>query len=150
MELKIPPVIVFLICLALIFGCYYLLPDYIFSFPYRKTLSRVFLVSGALFAVLGILAFRLKSTTVDPTRPEKASSLVTGGIYQYTRNPMYLGMALVLIGGAIRISNPICLVSVILFIWYMTEFQIKPEEKALVKNFGEEYKTYTDQVRRWL
>ena len=150
MELKIPPVIVFFICLALIFGCYYLLPDYTYTFPYRKTLSRIFLVIGALSGVLGILAFRLKSTTVDPTNPDKASSLVTGGIYQFTRNPMYFGMAMVLIGGAMRIGNPAGFISVILFICYMTKFQIKPEEKALLKNFGEAYQQYMDRVRRWI
>ena len=150
MELKVPPVVVFLICLASVFGFYYLLPDYSFDFALRKTLSRVFLVLGALSGVLGILAFRLKGTTVDPTKPDTASQLVTNGIYQYTRNPMYLGMALILIGAAIRIGNPAGILSLVLFVWYMTRFQIRPEEKALMKIFGEDYEEYLERVRRWL
>ena len=150
MELRIPPVIVFLLCLGFMFGCYFILPDYNFFFPYRRTLSRLFLVAGVLSGILGVLAFRLGGTTVDPTQPQKASRLITSGIYRYTRNPMYLGMALVLIGGWIRIANPVAILGVVAFVIYMTRFQIKPEEKALLRIFGEEYTSYASRVRRWV
>ena len=150
MELKIPPVVVFLVCLASMFGIYYLMPDLSFDFAFRKTLSRIFLVIGALLGIIGIVAFRQYQTTVDPTNPDKASHLVTTGVYRYTRNPMYLGMLFVLIGGAIRIANPLCLLSLILYVGYMTQFQIKPEERALQKEFGERYNEYLRNVRRWL
>ena len=150
MELKIPPVVVFFVCLASMFGIYYLMPDFSYDFTFRKTLSRVFLAIGALLGIIGIVAFRQHQTTVDPTHPDKASHLVTTGVYRYTRNPMYLGMLLVLVGGAIRIGNPLCLLSLILFVGYMTQFQIKPEERALQKHFGESYSEYVKNVRRWL
>ena len=150
MSLKIPPVVVFFVCLATMFGIYYITPDFSFSIPFRVTISRVFLALGALAALLGIVAFRNQSTTVDPTKPDKASSLVTGGVYQYTRNPMYLGMALVLLGGVVRTGNPLCLLSIMLFVWYLTNFQIKPEEKALIEIFGKEYQAYLKKVRRWI
>lgn len=92
----------------------------------------------------------MKRTTVDPLHPEKASSLVTTGIYQYTRNPMYVGMAFVLIGGLIRIGNPLCLAGVLFFIWYLDRFQIRPEEEALKKQFGEEFEQYCERVGRWV
>ncbi len=150
MELKIPPVVVFFVCLASMFGIYYLLPDFSHDFIYRKTVSRVFLALGALAGITGIVAFRQHQTTVDPTNPDKASHLVTTGIYRYTRNPMYVGMLFVLIGGALRIGNPVCLLSLILYVAYMTRFQIMPEERALQKQFGPKYKEYQEQVRRWV
>ena len=150
MKLKIPPVVVFIFSLGMLFGISYLTKDWNFTFQYRVTLSRIFLFAGALSGILGVLAFRAKRTTVDPTKPEKASSIVTGGIYRYTRNPMYLGMALALVGGVLRTGNPFCILSVIFLVWYLTIFQIKPEEEALSKLFGTPYKDYQKRVRRWI
>lgn len=149
MSLKIPPVVVFFVALGLLFGIHYLTPDVRYDYPYRVTVSRLFLVAGSLIALAGIVAFRNKSTTVDPMKPAKASQLVTHGIYQYTRNPMYLGMAMVLMGGVVRIGNPWCLLAVLFFVVYLTRFQIKPEEHALEQLFGEDYRTYCQRVRRW-
>ncbi|WP_436515823.1 methyltransferase family protein [Ekhidna sp. To15] len=150
MKLKIPPVVIFFLSIGLSFGSYYAFPQYAYSFDYQTLLSRVFLAIGVLTAFSGIISFRLKGTTVDPTKPDKASALVTGGIYSYTRNPMYLGMALVLIGGIIRIGSPIAVLGICFFVWYLTAFQIKPEEEALRKIFGQEYEVYCQSVRRWL
>ena len=110
MKLKIPPVVVFFIGVAMSFGGYYAYPEFTYAFQYQTLLSRIFLGMGVLCAFSGIVAFRLKGTTVDPTKPDKASALVTHGVYNYTRNPMYLGMALVLIGGIIRIGSPISII----------------------------------------
>lgn len=63
---------------------------------------------------------------------------------------MYLGMAFVLIGGLIRIGNPLSMSGVIFFIWYLDRFQIRTEEEALIKVFGEEYLSYCEKVGRWL
>ena len=150
MKLKIPPVIVFFIALGLIFGAHYLFAEHSYSFSKQILLSRIFLASGVLAAFSGIISFRMKGTTVDPLNPEKASSLVQSGIYKYTRNPMYLGMALVLIGGIVRVGNPLGLLAIVFFIWYMTKFQIKPEEAALKKIFGAEYEEFCNKVRRWV
>ncbi|MEM0942035.1 MAG: isoprenylcysteine carboxylmethyltransferase family protein [Bacteroidota bacterium] len=150
MKLKIPPAVVFIICLVSMFGIYSISKELSFQFAYRTALSRIFLITGFFSGLLGVLAFRLKNTTVDPANPQKATSLVTHGVYQYTRNPMYLGMALVLVGGAIRIGNPFCLLTIVLFVWYITTFQIKPEEEALSKIFGQDYEGYKKEVRRWI
>lgn len=150
MQLKIPPVVILFISLGLVFAGYYLVPDFTYKFEYQTLISRVFLGLGVLIAFSGIISFRIKGTTVDPTKPNKASSLVTGGIYKYTRNPMYLGMALVLVGGIIRLGNPVALIGLFFFVWYLTRFQIKPEEKALNELFGREYEDFCSKVRRWI
>ena len=107
-------------------------------------------LGGFLFAFAGVMSFRHGNTTVDPTRPDKASKLISGGIYQRTRNPMYVGFVCALIGWGGYLSDPLALLLVPVFIWYLTEFQIKPEERALTALFGEEYLDYCHQVRRWL
>lgn len=150
MKLKIPPVIVFFLALGIIFGSHYVFSEQSHSFLFQTLLSRIFLALGVLIVFSGIIAFRMKGTTVDPLHPEKASSLVKSGIYKYTRNPMYLGMAFVLIGGIIRVGNPIGLLAIIFFIWYITIFQIKPEEEILKEIFKEEYRRYCQKVNRWI
>jgi protein-S-isoprenylcysteine O-methyltransferase Ste14 len=105
---------------------------------------------GVGAAVSGNIAFRRAKTTVNPFKPETASSLVTSGIYRVTRNPMYLGMLLVLVGWAVFLANGIAVIAVALFPAYITRFQIKPEERALMALFGEQYASYSSRVRRWL
>lgn len=150
MSLKIPPVVIFLITVAAMFGIYFITEEYTYTYPYRTLISRVFLAAGLLSGILGVVSFRFKGTTVDPTKPDKASQLVINGIYQFTRNPMYLGMGFVLFGGLIRMGNPFCILALIFYFWYITQFQIKPEEKALTKLFEEEYEEYRRRVRRWV
>ena len=149
MKLKIPPVVILFLSLGIIFGVTYLFPTFGYSFSYQTLLSRIFLSIGVLVAFSGIISFRIKGTTTNPGQPSKATALVTGGIYKYTRNPMYLGMALILFGGIIRIGNPMTFLGLIFFVWYLNQFQIKPEEVALTELFGEKYKDYCSKVRRW-
>ena len=112
--------------------------------------SRIILVIGAYLGFSGVFTFRRKRTTVDPMNPKKATSLVDNGIYSFTRNPMYLGLAFILLAFGIRLGNPLSLFGLIGFLLYMTSFQIKPEESALEELFGEEYSKYKTRVRRWL
>lgn len=150
MQLKIPPVVIFFLSIGLVFGGYYVFPELVYKFEYQTLISRIILAIGVLVAFSGIISFRLKGTTVDPTKPNKASSLVTTGVYRYTRNPMYLGMAFILLGGILRIGNPVAIVGLVFFVWYLTQFQIKPEERALQELFGEEYDDFCSRVRRWI
>ena len=83
-------------------------------------------------------------------KPETASSIVTVGIYRFTRNPMYLGLAFALAGWAIYLANLAALLIVPIFVAYMTQFQIKPEERALLAKFGADFAAYMAAVRRWL
>jgi len=99
--------------------------------------------------VLGGMAFRRQKTTVDPRDPSKSSALVIVGVYQYTRNPMYMGALLSLFGLVVYFGSVSGVFVLPLFIWCMNELQIKWEEKALLEKFGEPYKVYMENVRRW-
>ncbi len=83
-------------------------------------------------------------------KPDTASSVVTAGIYRATRNPMYLGLALALAGWAMYLSNLVALLIVPAFVAYMTQFQIKPEERTLLAKFGPGFAAYMAAVRRWI
>ena len=105
---------------------------------------------GAAVCLAGVVSFRRAKTTVNPTKPDSTSSLVVSGIYKYTRNPMYVGFALVLLGWAAFLSNLAALALVLVFIVYINRFQIQPEERALSTLFPREYPAYRAKVRRWV
>lgn len=90
----------------------------------------------------GVIRFKKQKTTVSPVNPESASSLVTAGIYQYTRNPMYLGLVIFLTGWGFWLANIASLALVPCFILYMTYFQIMAEERALESLFGKSFLSY--------
>ena len=116
----------------------------------RVLIASVIVSLGGLFCLIGVLAFRRAKTTVNPLKPDDATSLVTSGIYQVSRNPMYVGFALFLVAFGVYLSAPLSFVGVIGFILYMNQFQIKPEERAMEEVFGEEFVIYKSKVRRWL
>jgi protein-S-isoprenylcysteine O-methyltransferase Ste14 len=106
---------------------------------------------GLSFDLAGLLAFRESRTTVNPMRPERASSLVTHGVYRITRNPMYVGMACLLLAWGLYLAHwPALLVGPLAYVLYLNRFQIAPEERVLLKLFGPSYRSYMEQVRRWL
>ena len=105
---------------------------------------------GVAVAVAGVVIFRRHGTTIDPTAPGRASALVTSGIYRVTRNPMYLGMALVLLGFAIWTGNLLALALAPVFVVAITRFQIRAEEAALRRLFGGAFDAYAAAVPRWL
>jgi protein-S-isoprenylcysteine O-methyltransferase Ste14 len=82
-------------------------------------------------------------------KPDAASSLVVSGIYRYTRNPMYAGFLLILLGWAAFLSNILALIVLPAFVLYMNRFQILPEERVLTTLFADEYTEYLARVRRW-
>ena len=86
---------------------------------------------------------------MHPRAPERSSRLVTGGVYRFSRNPMYLALALFLLAWALWLGNGAALVWPALFAAYLTRFQIVPEERALAAKFGQEYAQYCRRVRRW-
>jgi protein-S-isoprenylcysteine O-methyltransferase Ste14 len=108
------------------------------------------LAAGILVAVAGVLEFRRARTTVNPTTPQASSSMVCSGIYSRTRNPMYLGMLLMLAAWAAWLANPAALVVLPAFLLYLNRFQIEPEERILARLFAGEFDAYRRSVRRWL
>lgn len=148
LALKVPPVALTLLIAGMMWavpaGMY--LPGLELSF----LLTTILALLGIIVCLAGVLAFRLARTTVDPTEPAKTSSLVVTGIYHCTRNPMYLGFLLLLLAWAFFLGKLSAFACIPVFIWYLTLFQIKPEEEILATQFGSEYTRYTASVRRWL
>jgi protein-S-isoprenylcysteine O-methyltransferase Ste14 len=150
LELKIPPPVVMLLVGVLMWLASSVLPASQFAIPGRTVLACGVALAGLVVAVLGFASFRRAGTTVDPRKPGEASSLVVAGVYKLTRNPMYLGDLVILIGWAMWLSNALAFVFLPVFVLYINRFQIEPEERALAQKFGSEYAVYKAKVRRWL
>ncbi len=150
LELKIPPVIV-LILMAIVMKFFPIALGYIGTdFIFINHVAVAVVIAANLVGIAGVISVKTAGTTVDPRNPEKSTALVTSGIFRWTRNPMYLAMALLLLAFAIYLQTLTAYVWVLVFVLYLNEFQIKPEEKALRQLFGPEYRQYCQQVRRWL
>lgn len=96
------------------------------------------------------MRFRKVGTTVHPLEPNKATYLVTDGVFRFSRNPMYLGLLLLLIGWAVWLGSASPWLVPPLFVIVLTLVQIIPEERALHQRFGEEYVSYQRSVSRWI
>jgi protein-S-isoprenylcysteine O-methyltransferase Ste14 len=150
LELRIPPLLVALVIAGAMLGVAHFAPRLSFalagSFPIALALAAL----GGALAFAGVIAFRDKRTTVNPLNPSSSSSVVSGGVYRFSRNPMYLGFLLALAGWAVYLSNAGAILLLPAFVAYMTQYQIKPEERALLAKFGSEFAQYMSRVRRWL
>jgi len=150
LELKFPPIALVLLTAVLMWGTSQVLPAFGFQVPARGVFSMSVAMAGAIVSGLGIVSFSHARTTVNPMKPDSASSLVVSGVYRWTRNPMYLGFLLVLLGWAIFLSNALAFLFLPAFILYMDRFQIEPEERALHALFGPTFAAYRSRVRRWV
>ena len=151
MKPKIPPLLLTGMIAVLAWAVAKVLPGGAFAFPGQTFASLVLAICGAITCGMGVMTFRRAGTTMNPTKPNQASLLVTTGIYGISRNPMYLGFLALLIGWSLYLANAVALILVpIGFVAYMNRFQIAAEERALKALFGDEYVSYARRVRRWL
>ena len=150
LALKVPPVAQVIITAAAMYGVSKMVPALTFSFNGSTALAVGLGVIGMSLGVMGVTQFRKAQTTPNPQALEKVSSLVTSGIYGYSRNPMYLGLVLILLGWAFYLSHFLAFVLLPVFILYMTRFQIQPEEEMMARKFGKTYQAYLNKVRRWI
>lgn len=150
LDHKVPPPVIAIVVATGMWGLSALGPHILLVSPFRQIIIALLVAIGLTLDVLGILSFRRARTTVNPLRPRQVSSMVTDGVYRYTRNPMYLGMATLLLAWAVHLSALPSFLGVVIFVLYITRFQIQPEERALQAVFGDEYLAYTSRVRRWL
>jgi len=150
LELKIPPVAVWLISAGPMWLVSRGFPAFDFAIPARRTLAAGLTLIGLVIGLLGVVSFRKAGTTVNPLKPDSSSALVASGIYRLTRNPMYEGLLLTLVGWATFLANLLAFLWLPLFILYMNRFQIIPEERALATRFGADFTGYKSRVRRWL
>lgn len=124
--------------------------DLTLDIPFKSLFILALLIASILLLLPAVLNFYRRHTTVNPLKPESTSSLVVDGVYRFSRNPMYLGMALALFSWVFYLANPLNIIFFGFYIFYMTEFQIKFEEKALLNLFGQDFKHYMKKVRRWI
>lgn len=150
LECRAPPPLVGLAMLALGWGAGRLVPWAGFDFFGRLALASALVLLGLGVAGAAAAGFWRARTTVDPRHPHRARALVTTGVLGHSRNPMYLGMALMLAGAALHAGNGLTALAVPAFIAFITRFQIIPEERALAQAFGESFAAYRGRVRRWL
>ena len=150
LELRIPPVMVTFLFAGLMWLVAQWTPPYSVPPPLQALTALLFLLAGAIVGLAGVANFRKAKTTVNPLQPEKSSSLVVGGVYRFSRNPMYLALLMVLFAWGIYLSNPYAMLTAWMFILYINRFQIIPEERAMEKRFGADFQRYRQQVRRWI
>ena len=123
--------------------------------PDARVIGVPWTYSGLGLVLIGVgivlycaLEFRVHKTTIHPGHTPTA--LMTGGIYKRSRNPIYLAMALVLVGYGVFVGNAVALVVPIVFLVILTRLFIVREEAVLRREFGEEYERYCEQTRRWV
>lgn len=150
LELLIPPPLVMLLIGLLMWVLSRLFPSLAFAWLHGDAAAIATALLGIAISLAGIVTFRRARTTIDPKRLEDVSTLICSGIYRYSRNPMYLGVLLVLVGWAIYLGNLFSILGLFVFIAYITRFQIIPEERLLSEKFGESFRSYQKEVRRWL
>jgi protein-S-isoprenylcysteine O-methyltransferase Ste14 len=150
LELKIPPPLVAAVIAAAMWGGSLVVPLVAAPAAWRVAVALVFALAGGAVALAGVVAFRRASTTVNPMKPERTSALVSSGVFRLTRNPMYVGLLLVLIAVAAFLSSAWLLLGPAAFVLYINRFQIEPEERVLSQAFGATYASYRSEVRRWL
>jgi protein-S-isoprenylcysteine O-methyltransferase Ste14 len=150
LELKIPPPAVAALVAAIMWGISLITPLLEVALFTRVSAAIIFALAGSGFSLAGVISFRRAKTTVNPMKPETATSLVSTGIYRVTRNPMYVGLLLVLIAWAAYLTSAWALLGPLGFVLYISRFQIAPEERVLSTLFGAEYTAYQSKVRRWL
>lgn len=150
LELKVPPPAV-----ALLFGLLMWLASSLVAplevpFGAPVAIALVLACLGLVFGISGMVSFWRAKTTMNPIKPAATSSLVTTGPFGLTRNPMYLSLLLYLLAWAVYLSNLLALLFLPVFVLYINQFQIKPEERVLSSLFGPQYAAYKGRVRRWL
>lgn len=150
LDLKIPPLIVGGAAVIGMWLVSFTLPAFAFTFAPLQIVAVGMGIAGAVMTGFAMLSFWRARTTANPMKPSSASFLVRSGIYRFTRNAMYLGMLLLLVGWALYLANVLALLFLPAFILYMNHFQIKPEERALTARFGQEYLEYASRVNRWI
>ena len=118
--------------------------------PNQDLISIIILLIGVLILTNPIFKFIKSKTTIDPIKFKKVNKLITSGIYKYSRNPMYLGLLMIVISTSIFYLNIFSIITPIFFYFWINRFQIKREEIFLTEKFGEEYMSYKIKTRRWI
>jgi len=150
LELKIPPDVVWVAVAGLMWLASRVNAGFGAAEPFRRPLALILFAIGMGLIVAARVALVRASTTWHPTEPDHTTALVTSGVYRFSRNPTYLGMEIVLLSWSVALASlPAALVSA-LFVGYIARFQIRPEELTLSVLLGQDYRDYSQRVRRWV
>ena len=149
LELLIPPPVVAVVFASAIWVLSKLIPV-IWLFPGQMMGVAMLAAMGLALDITALIGFLRAKTTINPIKPDQSSTLVTGGLYRITRNPMYLGLALLVAAWTLYQANPFGWLLWLGFCAYITRFQIIPEERHLAMLFGEDFEIYKSRVRRWI
>jgi protein-S-isoprenylcysteine O-methyltransferase Ste14 len=150
MQLRVPPPLIVVAGALSAWGAAHAWPAATLLLPGQRSLGAAMIVAGAIANVAPKLHFRRAGTTVNPLHPRRASALVQSGLHRYSRNPMYLGHALMLLGWMLCLGHPAAGVSLAFYLRYIDRVQIPREEAALRERFSTDYAEYCRRVRRWL
>lgn len=150
LELLIPPPLLMLVTGLVMWALAAMFPAPVLSWPQSIAVGGAIGMLGLLVSLAGMLSFRRANTTTDPRHPTATSTLVSSGIYRVSRNPMYLGVLIILIGWGIYLGNALSLLASLAFMPIITRYQIMPEERLLQEKFPTEFPAYMRSVRRWL
>ncbi len=150
LELRVPPVAVFLLVVLLMYWLKGLTPTFKITVPFVEFVVAILTLLSGFVGIAGLYEFRKLKTTVNPVKPEFATTVVSTGVFAYTRNPMYVALLLLIIALGLWWQHLSVILCGALFISYMNRYQIKPEEHVLERLFGEDYLKYKNRVRRWV
>lgn len=142
-----PPLVVLILVISTFFSSKKI--DLI-QIPFQSIISIFILSIGILILLNPVLKFKKSKTTINPIKFKKVNKLVTSGIYKYSRNPMYLGLLIIVISSSIFYLNIYSILTPLFFYLWINRFQIKREEVFLTKKFGEDYLSYKKKTRRWI
>jgi protein-S-isoprenylcysteine O-methyltransferase Ste14 len=145
---RIIPPIYFLATVAVSVGLHFALPLALLVPSPLHLAGAVLVVVGLGITLWAAGLFRAAGTPVVPFT--RSTALVTGGIYSWTRNPMYLGMVLALLGLAVLLGTLGAFIPIAFFVWQIRRKFVLPEEAFLEGLFGGSYLEYKARVRRWL
>jgi len=150
LELKIPPDVVALLVAGLMWLTSVATPSLAVPPAPRLIAAVALFIAGLALIVVARVAFARAGTTFSPRAPGDSTRLVTSGVYRLSRNPMYVGTLLLLLGLASLLASPVSLALSLTYVAYMDRLQIRPEERLLRARFGPTYDAYAAGVRRWV
>ena len=150
LSLKLIPPFQVLIIGGAMWAIHRYIPIFHYHTGVEYYLSRAVLIAALTLFVAAVYQFWKHQTTVNPTKLENTTALITKGVFAWSRNPIYVVDVLLLYAWAIWLGNWINMFLPVLFVYFITELQIKPEEHMLMKKFGDQYLRYKQRVRRWV
>jgi protein-S-isoprenylcysteine O-methyltransferase Ste14 len=147
-DIKIPPPVLVLIHVILAFVLSWLIPLPLAVPPVLQAVGFLLAILGFLLGLAALITFRRAGTTVNPHG--RAAHLVTSGIYSFTRNPIYLGFLLIVVGISLDAGTYWGIMLAPVLVILFNQLVIQPEEEYLTQRFGEQFTNYKGKVRRWL